>query len=384
MDKSMMFDRSQYANVFKPVEAAETLPPWCYTSEEFFQEEVKNLFMNTWNFFGHVDQVKKPGDYITVEFVGVPIIIVRGRDDVIRAFANNCRHRGAPVAKGEGNSLLFTCPYHSWSYDLTGQLRGCPGMEKTENFEKNDHGLIPLRLEVHACFMFINFNNQAESLSEFLGDFPEIMGSYKLENMRLTRKVVHEIDCNWKSHFENAMEEYHLTTVHKQTLDPKQMEHSALPTSGNWFDIREHHDDNTRALLPEDLEHALPQIPGLEGRAEKGTNYVALNPSTMLGMTLDCVWYLQLMPTGPNHTTLILGSCFPSETVELPDFEKKAEYYYKRWDTTLAEDNEIAAVQHLGLRSPMAVAGRMSHLEPLVPALGQWWIDRILPENNAV
>ena len=157
MNSSIMFDRSQYDTVFKPVEEAETLPPWCYSSEEFYQAEVKNLFMNTWNFFGHVDQVKEPGDYITVEYVGVPIIIVRGRDEVIRAFANYCRHRGAPVAKGEGNRTTFTCPYHSWTYDLTGELRGCPGMEKTENFDTEKHGLIPLRLETHACFIFINF-----------------------------------------------------------------------------------------------------------------------------------------------------------------------------------------------------------------------------------
>lgn len=383
MTPSIMFDRAQYRNVFKPVEQAETLPPWCYTSEAFYQAEVNNLFMKTWNFFGHVDQIKKPGDYITVDYVGVPIIIVRGRDDVIRAFANHCRHRGAPVAKGEGNCRLFVCPYHAWSYDLTGRLRGCRGMEKTENFDPEERGLIPLRLEIHGCFIFINFDNEAAPLDDYLGDFPAIMGSYDLANLRLTRKAVHAVDCNWKIHIENAMEEYHLPTVHKLTLDPKEMEHSALPTSENWLDIREHHDDNTRALLPEDLEHALPRIPTLEGRAAGGTNYVSLNPSTMLGMTLDCVWYLELQPRGPHHTTVIAGACFPEETVARPDFEEKVQYYYKRWDITLGEDNEIGAHQHRGLCSPLAGRGRLSHLEPLIPKLAQWWIERTLPAEAA-
>lgn len=208
------------------------------------------------------------------------------------------------------------------------------------------------------------------------------MGSYNLGNLRLTRKSVFELKCNWKSHFEVAMEEYHLPSVHKNTLNPKEMEHSAMPTSGNWFDIREHHDENTRALLPEDLEHALPHIPGLDGRSAGGTNYVALNLSTMLGMTLDCVWYLQLMPHGPNDTTLIAGSCFPEETIALPDFEEKVQYYYKRWEKTLDEDNSMMELLHKGLSSPLAVPGRMSHLEPLVPALAQWWIERTLPKNN--
>ena len=130
MDTSRMFDRSEYDGVFKPVEQAQSLPPWCYTSEEFYQAEIKNIFMKTWNFFGHVDQVKEPGDYIAVEYVGAQILIVRGRDNEIRAFANSCRHRAAPVAEGEGNANLFTCPYHSWTYELDGSLRGCPGMEK--------------------------------------------------------------------------------------------------------------------------------------------------------------------------------------------------------------------------------------------------------------
>ena len=381
MEPSVMFDRTQYANVFKPVEQAETLPAWCYTSSDYYRAEVRNMFMKVWNFFGHVDQVAESGDYITVTFAGVPLIIARGGDKVIRAFANTCRHRGALVAQGEGNCSAFVCPYHSWTYGLDGALRGCPGMEKTENFDKKDHGLIELRLEVFGNFMFVNFDEDAEPLIDYLGDFPEIMASYKLDDLRLTRKVAHDVACNWKVHIENAMEEYHLPTVHKATLDLKEMDHSSAPTSENWTDIREHHDEHTRALLMEDLEHELPHIPGLEGRAAGGTNYVSLNPSTMLGMTLDCVWYLELQHNGPDHTRVIAGSCFPEATIARPDFEEKAQYYYKRWDKSLGEDNEIAEVQQQGLRSPFVRPGRLSHLEPLIPDLAQWWVNRTIPET---
>ena len=376
-----MFDRAAFTNVFKPEEEAESLPPWCYTSPEFYELEVKNLFMRVWNFFGHIDQVAKPGDYITVDYVGIPLIIVRGEDGEIRAFANSCRHRGTPVADGSGNCRAFVCPYHGWVFRLDGALHSCPGMEKTANFNKEANGLIPLRLETFGCFMFINFDWDAEPLIDYLGDFPEIMGSYDLENLRLVRKLEHDVPCNWKIHIENAMEEYHLPMVHQATLNPKEMEHSAAPTSENWLDIREHHDNHTRSLLFEDLEHELPHIPTLKGRAAGGTNYVCLNPSTMLGMTLDSIWYLELQPHGPDNTKVIHGALFPTETVERDDFEEKVYYYYKRWDTTLGEDNDISALQHRGLSSPFAQSGRLSHLEPLVPELAQWWIDRILPEG---
>ena len=376
-----MYDRASFANVFKPVEQAESLPPWCYTSQEFFDLEVKNLFMRVWNFFGHVDQVANAGDYITVDYVGIQLIIVRGNDGTIRAFANSCRHRGTPVADGTGNCRAFTCPYHGWVYNLDGSLHSCPGMEKTAHFDQGANGLILLRLEIFGCFMFINFDGTAEPLGDYLGNFPEIMGSYGLENLRLVRRLEHEVPCNWKVHIENAMEEYHLPMVHRATLNPKEMEHSAVPTSENWLDIREHHDNHTRSLLIEDLAHELPHIPTLEGRAAGGTNYVCLNPSTMLGMTLDSIWYLELQPQGPNHTKVVHGACFPSKTVARDDFVEKVPFYYKRWDTTLDEDNEIAGRQQRGLGSPFARPGRFSHLEPLVPELAQWWIKHIIPED---
>ena len=190
-----MYDRASFANVFKPVEEAESLPPWCYTSQEFYDLEVKNLFMQVWNFFGHVDQVSNPGDFITVNFVGIPLIIVRGEDGEIRAFANSCRHRGTPVADGSGNCRAFVCPYHGWVFQLDGTLHSCPGMEKTIGFDKVGNGLIPLRLETFGCFMFINFDNDAEPLIDYLGDFPDIMGSYGLDDLRLVRKLEHEVPC---------------------------------------------------------------------------------------------------------------------------------------------------------------------------------------------
>lgn len=379
MDASVMFDRARYAGIFKPVEEAETLPGWCYHDPAYYQAEVKNLFMKVWNFFGHVDQVRKPGDYIALDYVGIPVLIVRGQDNKVRAFANNCRHRGAQLVEGEGNGRAFTCPYHGWVYDLEGKLKGCPGMERTACFERKENGLVELRLETVGCFMFINFDPDAAPLSEYLGEFGETMRSYDLDNLVLTRRHVHEVGCNWKIHIENAMEDYHVPTVHKASISAKQVEHFEVPVRGEWFNMREQHDQHTRALLGEDLPYELPHIKTLQGHAAEGTNFVCLNPSTMLGMTLDCVWYIELQPQGPEHTRVVVGSCFPKESTELPDFEERASRYYKRWDLSIGEDNVIAEIQQRGLRSPIVQPGRLSYLEPLIPRLAQWWVERTIP-----
>ena len=98
-----IFDPRHYASVRKPLPQAETLPPWCYTSDEFFRREVETIFMKEWNFLGRAERIPKPGDYFTVTFTGVPVIVTRGNDGEVRAFANTCRHRGAAMLTGDGN-----------------------------------------------------------------------------------------------------------------------------------------------------------------------------------------------------------------------------------------------------------------------------------------
>jgi choline monooxygenase len=123
-----LFDPRIYDGIRRPLDQAETLPPQCYTSEEFFRREVESIFLKVWNLVGREDYVKEPGGFITIELVGVPVIIVRGRDGVIRAFINSCRHRGSKLLDGEGHCDLIVCPYHSWSYDPHGAIVGAAGL----------------------------------------------------------------------------------------------------------------------------------------------------------------------------------------------------------------------------------------------------------------
>ena len=221
MNPSIMFDPDQYANVFKPVEQAETLPPWCYRSEEFYQAEVTNLFMKTWNFFGHVDQVKNSGDYITTDYVGVPILIVRGREGAIRAFANNCRHRGAPVAKGSGNCLLFTCPYHSWSYDNAGALVGIYKREDFGDVDTSCLGLTPLPVAERAGLIFGVLTPGVEvDFDAFLCGYDELLVHHDFEHCNLVgRQSV--AGPNWKVAYDGYLDFYHLPILHKDSFGAK-------------------------------------------------------------------------------------------------------------------------------------------------------------------
>jgi phenylpropionate dioxygenase-like ring-hydroxylating dioxygenase large terminal subunit len=380
-DPQDIFAPAAYAAARRPLEECETLPPFCYTSEAFFRREVERVFMKAWNFIGRADRIPNAGDYFAFDFVGVPVIVVRGHDGEVRALANSCRHRGTVIAVGEGNARAFRCPYHSWAYGLDGKLLSAPGIERARNFDFAEFGLVPLRLECWAGFMFLNFDAGAAPLVEWLGDLPRRLASYRFEDMVCVRRKEYVLECNWKVYVENAMESYHVPTVHRSTLQRQKGPPSQKqPTQGEWIALWKEH-EGSRALLAG--ERGFPHIEGLEGEAARGTWYPLIYPSTMFGATRDCMWWLELHPLSAACTRLIVGSAFPKKTVARNDFSEIVERYYRRWDTSIPEDNDISNLQQKGLSSPFARPGRLTHLEPLVHDLANWVLDSVLDEPTA-
>jgi phenylpropionate dioxygenase-like ring-hydroxylating dioxygenase large terminal subunit len=356
------------------------MPPWCYTSADFYRREVERIFSKTWNFIGREDRIPKIGDYFTLEFVGVPLIVVRSTATELRAFANTCRHRGSLVARGEGNCRAFKCPYHSWAYSLTGELLSAPEMNESMNFNPKDYGLIPIRLERWAGFLFVNFDDHAQPLSEHLGDLPEVLASHRLDDMVCVRRKEYDLGCNWKIYVENAMEAYHVPTVHRSTLQRQKGEPPEVQrTKGQWVGLFKEH-QGSRALLTGDK--GFPPIKSLEGKMARGSLYPLIYPSTMFGCTIDCMWWLELHPRGPDHTHLVVGSCFPKEVVARPDFDEIGKNYFRRWDISIPEDNAVSELQQRGLSSPFARPGRLAHMEPLVHSIDNWVLDRVLGVTN--
>jgi len=372
-----VLDPAIYASTRLPVMEADTLPPVAYTSEEFYAREVETIFMKEWNFIGRADYIPKPGDYFTLEFVGVPLLVVRGEDGVVRAFANSCRHRGSRIVDGEGQCRAFRCPYHSWVYGLDGSLRTANEMQKTENFNAAEYGLVPIKLEIWGGFLFVNFDAHSRGLTDYLGDLPGKLESYSMDDLVCVRRKSYDIACNWKLFVENAMEELHVATVHRKTIQkyaPTEIYEQEVP--GGEYVVGYGKHEGSMALLAGDA--GFPRIATLTGRPAEGTYFPMIYPSTMLGCTIDTVWFLELRPQGPHRTTLVHGACFPRSTVARPDFDDVVKNYYKRWEKTTQEDVQASEWQHSGLRSPFSARGRFSYRETLVHVIDNWVLDRVL------
>ena len=164
------------------LDAAETLPPACYTDASFYEFEKEALFNHEWLCVGRADWVKAPGDYFTTQIVGEPIVVSHARDGVIRAMSSVCQHRAMLVAEGKGNARGFVCPYHHWVYGLDGKLVNAPAMERTCDFDKKTVRLPEFKVEIWLGFIFINFDADAAPLAPRLATVADAVAGYDLAN----------------------------------------------------------------------------------------------------------------------------------------------------------------------------------------------------------
>jgi choline monooxygenase len=371
-----LLDPNAYAAVRKPLLDAETLPPACYSSREFYQREVSNIFLKCWNLIGRAEYVKNPGDYFTLSLVGVSLIIMRGDDGRIRAFINSCRHRGAKLLEGEGHCKAIRCPYHSWLYSTRGDLRAANGMQDTRNFDPSGFGLTEVRLDMWSGFLFVNLDPGSVSLREYLGDLDSYTQSYEFETMVTVKRKDFTVRTNWKSYIENSMENFHLPTVHQRTIGGVKAQWNPIDGAPGNYVLLQSRTTASRATLGGDA--AFDRIATLRGPAAEGAQYILIYPCSVIGADLDCMWFKQMIPDGPDTVRYSAGFCFPRASVQRPDFEEVVQSYHKRFDLVISEDNGISEVQLQGLSNPFSRAGRFSSMEPLVHTIDNWILDRVV------
>src|SRR3989449_9162804 len=164
---SITQDRSVSAG--EDLARAFTLPASAYLDEATFAKERDLIFGRSWQLVGRTDELARVGDLKPATILDEPILITHGLDGKLRGFYNVCRHRAAQVVLSKGNRRSLQCPYHGWTYGLDGRLQVAREMDGTENFDKSDFGLVPIRVERWGPFVFANFDDQAPSLRDVLG-----------------------------------------------------------------------------------------------------------------------------------------------------------------------------------------------------------------------
>jgi choline monooxygenase len=199
------------------LEQASTPPSSWYTDSPILELEEHIVFRRSWQLIGRADQLRKPGEYRTTAIAGEPILVVRGKDDVLRGFFNVCRHHAAAVMpKPEGRAENLRCPYHGWTYDLTGALIHTPEFGGVVNFDRETNGLVPVQIAEWKSWVFVKLDAGGVSLKEYLGtDLIERLEPLNLERLNWFQRRSYFLNCNWKVFIDNYLDGgYHVPHIH--------------------------------------------------------------------------------------------------------------------------------------------------------------------------
>lgn len=369
-----LFAPEHYAASRRPVAEAWNLPGWCYTEPAFFDREIDRIFRREWIFAAREEQIADPGSYLAVELAGIPIVLTRGEDGLVRAVANTCRHRGCRIVEGSGQRRDLLCPYHSWLYGLDGRLLSAPTeMGGSVGFNMEDFGLLPIPVAGWSGFLWVNFAAEPTALDAHLGNLPDLLLAYRCDEMRLARRVEYEVACNWKFYVENLKDAQHVTTVHARSINTyastQKYWRERQATTGNLVSTYMGY-PGSAALLAEDT--GFPSIPGTAG-----TTAPLIFPNLYVSCTVDCAWYIVVHPVAPDRCRVEQGTLFPRDAFARTDFDEVAARYFRRLDMTQTEDNVACAMQHRGVQSPFHRPGRYAEKEILVHRTVNWILDRV-------
>ena len=357
--------------VSKPIKDAHGLPNECYTSKEYTLIERKKLFEDKWMVIGVASSLPNVGDAKPVDILGMPILLVRGKDKKIRVFHNVCSHRGLKLVTKPGNiKNVIRCPYHSWSYNFDGELVATPhiggmNIHQTKDFERSKSNLKEIRSYIWLDLIMININNNEMSFEEYIKPLSDRWEEFwPIKDREL---INHSNDfgyfklnanCNWKFAIENYCESYHLPWVHPGLNSYSKIEdHYHIQGLPNRFAGQ-----GTVVYNPRfEGKEKFPCFPNWPKNKENIAEYVALFPNVMLGIHKDHYYAYWLEPINHEFTLEHMELYYVGEeAANSKKFESLRKQNHKQWEDIQKEDVDIIQGMQIGRNSPVYNGGNFS------------------------
>ena len=357
--------------VSKPIKDAHGLPNECYTSKEYTLIERKKLFEDKWMVIGVASSLPNVGDAKPVDILGMPILLVRGKDKKIRVFHNVCSHRGLKLVTKSGNiKNVIRCPYHSWSYNFDGELVATPhiggmNIHQTKDFERSKSNLKEIRSYIWLDLIMININNNEMSFEEYIKPLSDRWEKFwPIKDREL---INHSNDfgyfklnanCNWKFAIENYCESYHLPWVHPGLNSYSKIEdHYHIQGLPNSFAGQ-----GTVVYNPRfEGREKFPCFPNWPKNKENIAEYVALFPNVMLGIHKDHYYAYWLEPINHEFTLEHMELYYVGEeAANSKKFESLRKQNHKQWEDIQKEDVDIIQGMQIGRNSPVYNGGNFS------------------------
>jgi choline monooxygenase len=336
-----------------------TIPASWYTNLELYQLELKDVFARSWQVVARRGQVNEPGQYVTTDVAGEPLVIVRGQDNVLRGFFNVCRHHAAAVmTEPEGNAGQLRCPYHGWTYSLAGELKGTPDFTGVCDFDRTANGLLPVETAIWEQWVFVRTGISggqrsplteplADSLDAFLGaDLIAQIQLLKLNNLKWFERRHYSFDCNWKVFVDNYLDGgYHVPHLHKG-LD------SVLDYSNYKIENGENFCLQWSPIVTEGAEAETGAV-----RTGQRALYYWLYPNFMINWYDGAMDTNLVIPRGVDKTEVIFDFYFADVSETARERNRASIAVGQRIQD---EDTDICKSVQRGLNSQAYTAGRLS------------------------
>ncbi|QIE44563.1 aromatic ring-hydroxylating dioxygenase subunit alpha [Pseudohalocynthiibacter aestuariivivens] len=363
------------------------LPRPFYTRPDIYEHDIAAYWNHSWIWVGHVCQIPEPGDYFLFDYAQESLIITRNRAGDVCAYLNICRHRGSRVCtEAHGNTRLFVCPYHAWSYDLNGQLRG--GREMGPDFDPSQYGLFKAHLRVFEGMIFVCPAEIAPVIDTGLERLRPLAAPFGLDNLRIAHSASYPVPANWKLAVENYMECYHCAPSHKDYSRSHSLKDPASMTPDLLDPMR---DKGRAAGLPDQIvslpntgDHGMnfyyrryPLYPGYQTGSQTGTPLAPLlgtltgydggTTDLQIGILNNFLIYsdhvvgYRFVPRALQQTDIQIVWYVRGDAQEGRDYDRAALTWL--WHVTSLDDERIIRINQEGVNAHRFVPGPLSQME---------------------
>ena len=362
----MPLDHAELRAVVEPITNAKGLPNAMYLDGDAAKEEREKVFFANWAGIGYGKDVPNKGDAVPIDFLGMPLLLLRDKAGAVRVFQNTCRHRGMILVEQPTNIKgVIRCPYHAWCYGLDGQLRSTPyvgGPNENDHpaVNKSELGLFEVRSTVWQDVVFVNIDGKAPAFEEYAS---EMIERYK----EFQKPIFHggpdssfqlELNSNWKLMVENNCESYHLPWVHPSLNSYSKIEdHYHLTGHKNFSGqgttvYNPSLDKKGRSFVDFDGMSS----PWLSGQAE----YPTLYPNVFMGMHRNQFWAIVLLPQAVDRTIERVEIYYAAEEMQGEDWGDFRTATAEEWRAIFVEDRMVVEGMQRGRHGVMFDGGRFS------------------------
>jgi phenylpropionate dioxygenase-like ring-hydroxylating dioxygenase large terminal subunit len=356
-----------------------SLPGWLYHNPEFFEAEKRAFLRPAPQVACHQSEIAEPGEWRTLEYLGESVIVIRGDDGAVRAFANVCRHRGSRLVDGTGGcAKVLTCPYHAWSYTRDGKLVGVPHRDEYPHLEPEQLGLVPVSLEMWHGFIFVTLEAGAPSVAEMMAPYEEEVAPYRFEDLRVIGRVtIRPRSLNWKTIADNYSDGLHIPIGHPGLT--RLFGRNYRIEAGAHVDRMEGDLVETDSANPSEraYQRLLPKVAHLPESHQRKWLYYKLFPNVAFDIYPDQVDFMQFLPVSATDTVIReISYAIPDDRREM----RVARHLNWRINRRVnAEDTALITRVQLGMQSPNYKPGPLGTSEVCLRSFAQK-LRKLIPE----